>query len=700
MKLPHLAIDSVNLQAGSSTSQIGKIKLTDVNVHTHYDSKDHEQPVQASLDFANLDVSDILLSNSASMTAISQLQINGLRMAAGATDSVKRDAVPGPGGLSGGLPILFPVLLLIPLLALLAAPLYLIAKIVGAASKGIDDNKQKGMAADFSELTKSINFSVSSVNVHGFTTSGGQHVDSIDVKDITIAAGMNSATNLRAKKQSLEHRLEKLGDSPGSAAQASKLRDALKEVNDKMAQAEHDEEEHRQLRAEIAKGNLSDARGRAEMYVDIGSVDISGVRGTITANEPLHFGAIHGEGGSTALAQILGNQVETPQRTNANAAAGQRSAPLAEQRDLGDFELDLHDVKTGKVVVEGGIRTEADIQEEIDALKNSKDGPEYPSQIADLEALLPKARRYAIMQQKGLSHLSENKIENDKLLLEYMQLRTELTAKPALIIASARAKDAKFTADASIHIGFKASEFEMTGIELPKQGKRIERLYAQDLDIRANIGTNLANFTQWRKYLQDGDLNATTIRLEDYQDVKGGKAAKLIAINRLKAHADFGADGKRNASAHITAGAVEDGKDVPAIEISGVNLRLSVAILKRQLAQIQDIKVEDLPAAKRQLFIKRRQELTAMLKTLEVLTKAVEVDAQALDKASEAKKPAIYRRLVRDQAALEEWEKTIAVKRLTVSGLDLNIDQLGDILASDHDVSKHGFHVVGGGKDQ
>lgn len=710
VSLPQLVIERVNLQNKDSTFQCGKVTLHNLRIDQSFDDEDLSQPLQASLDFASLEVSDILMSKSESITACTQLQLQQLHISAGANDHFSGAQSPPKVSQSGGVLVNFPLLPLLPLLALAGAGYLLISKLISsvriAKDNGVDTSKAGGMAEDFRELTKSINFSLAALNVHGVTTSGGQHVEAVEIRQLQVGTGMTKAANLLAKKQSLQARLNQLEDKPKAAAERDLLKQELEKADKAWQKENAKTARYQQLRRLIASGKLSPAQlsdvqaeldkydfdSKSESYVDIASLEVRGVRGSITSKEPLHINGIHGEGGGNALLGLLGTgKVETPAHTSQQAQ--QRPPAIVDDKQAAAFELQLRDVSTGKIEVAGGVWSSEELQRKIKELEDSKEADK--EEIDKLQALQFAAVQYEHMMQTGVSRLSPTQ------LARFKQYRAQLQRQPALILAKVEAKNARLALNLGAgQIGFRADSFDIDGIEVPERGLAIRRLHAEQFALDASVGGSLLRFLEWRKYLQNGQLSAKTISLEDIDDQKSGFAVKRVAFNRLQAGVDFdpGQKGVRNARVTLQAGAKEEGKDVAGVEIDGANLRLTAAILLRQLGQAERVDPTKLSPAQKRKFEQHKKELIQQLKLLEKLNQALAQD-QALQAKTPGERQRQEKRIARDKAALEEWQKSVAVRRLTVSGLNLEISDLGDVLDEKYKLMEHGFNLQGGGKN-
>ena len=165
-------------------------------------------------------------------------------------------------------------------------------------------------------------------------------------------------------------------------------------------------------------------------FIDIGSVEASGISGTVTSKEPIRLTGIHGEGGGAALTDLFALPTATDKELSRRSGAGERpDAPLADKQE-GKVSIELGDVHTGEVAFGGGVRTVADIDKKLAELEPVKKVPEIVPLYESLQLLRPKAERYELMVRHGLSALTPTQLD------EFRELRRVLTAQADLIVKS------------------------------------------------------------------------------------------------------------------------------------------------------------------------------------------------------------------------------------------------------------------------
>jgi len=579
--LPELLIESANVQLASSTLQSGAITLKNLHIHTAYDAEDLGQPTQAHVELASVEARDLLLAKSSSMITVSRLALQALRLAAGTVDTV----TGGNKGEREGRSVPFP-LLVVPLLALfvlLGLPVYLYRKIAGLFQQGLESNTGEHFAADVAERTKAIEFSFSSLDVDGLTTSGGQHIEHIGVRDFAVRLGLNKPTRLRAEKASIEQRLALLQSKPEASETAAKLATRKADIEAELQQVDKDEQEYIQIKKQILAGGLIpsqedalqarltalDFESKGAAFIDIGSVEASGVAGTVTSKEPITLTNIHGEGGSAALAQLVGMPTATDQELSRRAAVGERTDPLLAEGTEGGLSIELGDVHTGEISIGGGIRSVADIDRKLEELANLKNAPEIAPLYESLQLLRPKAERYELMVQHGVSTLTPTQLE------EFRELRRVLAAQASLIIRSIDIT--RLTLDvnlASGRVDVGAQSARIAGIQLPEKGIDIDEVIARGLGVGALPAGGLLKWEDWKKNLKDADgkvdlLQASGVRSK-YHGLLFEKATWTGAYAKMKDRGDFLEAGLKN------------------MTVEGIGIAPRIGLLSQRLAGLEE----------------------------------------------------------------------------------------------------------------
>ncbi|OGB24078.1 MAG: hypothetical protein A3I66_11430 [Burkholderiales bacterium RIFCSPLOWO2_02_FULL_57_36] len=694
--LPELLIDSTNIQLAGSTLQSGPVTLKNLHLHAAYDSEDLGQPAQAHVEMDSLEASDLLLAKSASMITVSKLMLQTLRLAAGTVDTV----TGGNKGERKGRYVPFP-LLVIPLLALfmlLALPVYLYKKIAGLFSQGLESGTKEQFGADIAQRTKAIDFSFSSLSVDGLTTSGGQHIAKVGITDFAVRVGLNKATRLRAEQASLDQRLAQLQGKPAAKEAVAKLTERKAAVDAELAQAEKDEQEYLRIKKQILKGGLTpdqqdalqkrldalkfEEKGAA--FIDIGSVEASGISGTVTSKEPIRLTGIHGEGGGAALTDLFALPTATDKELSRRSGAGERpDAPLADKQE-GKVSIELGDVHTGEVAFGGGVRTVADIDKKLAELEPVKKVPEIVPLYESLQLLRPKAERYELMVRHGLSALTPTQLD------EFRELRRVLTAQADLIVKSidiTRLTLDVNAADGRVDVG--AASARIAGIQLPAKGIEIDEVIARGLGVGALPAGGLLNWQDWKKNIKDADgkvdlLQATGVRSK-YHGLLFEKATLTGPYAKVKDRGDV----------------LEAGLEKMTVE--GIGIAPRIGLLRQRLAGLEE-KAKVVPKPDK---AKLDAEIAALRSKITELQGLSDARVAAYLQLEKARTPEEIRAA---KQAVAESDLTIIMglaeygaSRIELEDFGARVSGAGDVLGSGFDVDrilKRGVRIEGTGPDK
>lgn len=541
LELPELKIASTNVQLGGSTLQTGELTLSGLVLDAAFDQPDMAQPARAEARFDRLDASDLLLAKSQRMLTITRLVVSALRLAAGTMDTV----APGAGG-PRGIAIPFPLLVvpMLALFALLALPVFLYRKIASLVDQGLESATGEHFAADIAERTKSISFTLASLDVDSLTTSGGQHIGHASVREVGVRVGLNKATRLEAESRSLAQRIRTLEGQPAAAEALDALRKRRAEVDAAHAALEQDELEYVRLMKELRSGSPSTARQQdiqkrldalkfeqgGGAFIDIGAIELAGVSGTLTAREPIRLDHIHGEGGGAALSQFVALPTAGDAELSRRSDAGERPGPSLAAGQDGGFVLDLGNIHTGELRIGGALRSVDDIDRQLAGLDPRR--AELAPLIEALKTLRVKAERHALMVQHGVSQLDARQ------LAEYRQLRTDLAAQAALVVQQLDIVHARLDADvATGRLGFSAESLRAAGIDAPARGLHVDEIIGRGLGVSAIPTGGLLAWTDPGRALKDaeGHIDGLEVRgaRSDYQGLLFEKATLTGAYARL-----------------------------------------------------------------------------------------------------------------------------------------------------------------------
>lgn len=502
-----LSIESVNLQFANTTFQTGTIRLSNLELTASYDTGELREPTNASLSLGSVNLLDMLVAGRDSMLTLSRLFLSSARIGAGTTDASKPGTTAPRGGHHIPIPILGP----------LAGLIYNIFRLTGwLGAETFTSEAKQGIGRGLGQL-RALDMGFSSLVVEGFQTSGGQNIAEVKVADFALRAGLNKTTALRAKIASLDQRSRRLhanGDLQKAAALDEQRVAAEKElaglaaaetrvleIQQILMNGSPSDEERAVLQTDLNKLALESS---GEMYLDVGSMSAQGVSGMVTADEPIVFNGVHGEGKSQAFSAGLGLQLLTPERLQ-QIAKGDNPKTLAEMG--GELTVDLGNLHTGRLAIGGGIRSSKDIDERLKDLEPKKDsyefGPLY-RHLVDLQIAAVKYEQYVAV---GISALDETQ------LAHFRRLRDLLTKEPDIVFGSIDLIEAQLKVDISGRLSVGAKEATLKNIRMPERGLSIVELKALNILASAGATGGLAGWFDPKENLESGTLSAESIRV-------------------------------------------------------------------------------------------------------------------------------------------------------------------------------------------
>lgn len=676
--LPELKIESVNFQGAGQTIQAGNITLKGLYIDVAYDTEELQQPTYARLETQSLELRDLLVAFRTKMAAVNRLFLGGLHVGAGTVDTKTQPQTAPRDG------YYFPV----PFLATIGTLIYYLFKF-----KGWGTDTPAVEMAHGAEQIKAMEVTFSSLEVSGLTTSGGQSVASIKVADFALRVGMNKATMLRAQIGSLEQRAKRLrdrGDTQGAEKlqqekeKAKSALDALKKdekrliiIQDKILHGGISKEEESKLQTEIEKINL-EAEGGA--FLDIGSIEASGISGTVSAKSPLKLENLHGEGKSPAMAAGFGLGVVTDAELIKRVTKGTEPKPLAEQG--GDFRLEIEKFRAEEVSVGHGIRTSKDIEAKLKELEPEKDNWQIAPYYQQLQELQLMAVRYDQYVALGVSSLDKAQ------LADFRNLRESLTKDPDIIFGTIDLTRVYISANLTTGgIGVGAEEATLSNIRLPERGLTIDEVKARGIGVNAGVQGGLAGWLDWKKNLQSAGAGADFLQIAGVRDRNAGLLFEKATLTGAQA-------GIKERGNIAEAG-------IGSLVVEGLGLVPRIGLLKQRLAGLEK-KSNPTDAEKKEIT-----QLKEKIPALEALT---EQRAKAFQMRDKAKTP--EERAAAEQAIMEsEGAIMIGVAQYGAARLELDEfgiratgagDVLGDVLSGGFNLPKvleRGVTIQGTGPD-
>lgn len=664
--LPELAIASVNYQSGGLTFQAGNIALKNLQLRASYDTDELLQPTQGRVTADKLEFNDLLLIARASMTAIKRIAVAGIRAKAGTTETGKDNSAKRESG----------SYLAFPFMTILSALVYYLFKL-----KGWGTEKPGTEVTHGAEQVRAAELGFDSLEVTGVTTSAGQYLGRIEVRDFALRAGANKTTYLRAKVASLDQRIQRLKAQAGTPDAIAKLEGQKQQAAKDLAHLEPSEKRFLELQRKALHDDKNfTAADQKEMdalqkdliggaFLDIGGIKVSGIAGQVTAQD-VEIGAIHGEGKSAALGLTFATDADMIQRL----AAGERRKSVIDEASDAQLGLDIEKIETGKITVRGmptaeeiGARIKA-----IDQLRaDNHDETLLETDRTKLEDLLQARQRYERFAAIGVSSLKpEDRAQFDK---DYGLL----THAPELIdlsIQHVRLDNLRVGLDAqgrgaSLGVG----EARISGIELPGKGVSLQELHAKNLRGSVASERGLAGLLDIRHAgALQASAGADLIEATGFKSKFSGIGAEKITLK------DFGID------ANYKDKSTTLGVHAKQIEVTGVTTETTVAALRYQKRKLLE-KQAAARASKKQLSKGEIQQLKDLNSLIEAFESAMDSLAEAervlaSDSSTDAEKADARRRKESDESTLAFLKKQVAIKRLTINDLNIELSGLGDVL--------------------
>jgi hypothetical protein len=678
--LPELRIDSVNHHSAGLTFQCGMLTLKNLHLSVAFGTEDETQPSHARLEAGDLTIRDLLLAFRDSLIAVAHLAVAGPRIAAGTTSTEKASGEKPRAGYH------VPV----PFLARISAAIWYLFKYKGWwGAQSPMNAAEEGL-----ELLRAAEISFGSLHVEGVTTSSGQSIGAIDVHDFAARIGLTRPAYLRAQIGSLDQRIKQLkADKAGEEAvsplttQLAKAQTELKELAPKETELVQLETKYIHNRGDFTpedRKRLDELQQNLTggAFVDIGSIDVSGISGTVTA-EPVHLKGIHGEGQSAALGigfvtdeDFIRKFAGGEERFDPNAAE-KRQPKLSTQVGDAKFALEIATFHTGKITV-GGVPTAKDLDDRLAELEKVKDLPGYEGPYAKLRDLRDKALLYERYAAIGISALSSEQREKARTL------REELMREPRLVIQSIDLVRAHLDVNLIENtIGVGADEARIKGIDYREKGIEVDEIYAKNLRAKAGASGGIDGWLEWRKNLRTAGAGAELLQFKGVRSSISGFGAEEITIE------DLGLD------ATLGGGQTTAGIRARKIEVKGASTASSAAVLRYREKKLLEKK-------------SRTKAEGEQLKEIQYLLRAFEAEETRLKEAAEVLKketatPAEKIAALKSQQTSSETvaflQRQMEIKRLTINDLNIEVSGLGDVLAPDYSFGKavdEGITVRGG----
>lgn len=678
-----LELSASNLDLAAIRYPLGDIlfsaeggQISGLNLSLNIGTREATRPTNMILQIERLDLTDTLLVQRGSMTAINGIHLSGLDVRLG-RNALTGDMAEAETG--------FDPIALFPLTPLLKATGFVMGldDRVSEITTGLTEPPNPSpLVVSFDELT-----------LTGITTSSGQYVQSTTIENARIGVAgtvddylailwesvqANVSQKVRLiravqdmptgdQRTALEQRVEEL------AVRVRALNTLSQQILAAQATVTRLTSDEMPALSEADQHSLTEAQGvlapyqRGGITLDVGGLTVRGLLGNIDASIP-RLTDLHGHGaGSAGLlafltdSEALGRIIEGPAHRNATVS------DLA--RETSEFRLELPDFTLEEVTIRASIPTLAETQGAVDRADDALAARTWdPRLIAARAAALLRhtnTERYLKLAAAGVTHLTG---EDGR---ELRDLRTALLAAEAVYIHHLEVEDATagFSAESGSLI-LAAEAFRATGDD-SLTGPQGAAIRAGDLSIGAaegrnielSIGVNggLQDFSNLSDRLARVGLTGTSFNATDI-----AHQGMDITLDRI------GAEGF-NIALDTRAGVLEAQADT--LGIDGLHGRASRAWVETQIAALS-AKPLNLRTSADEDALRHFNEALDTIAGFETLLE--QLDTEIIAAAPEDRERLIGERADAIHLYLL-WEQRFAARSGTVDGLGVRVSGLGPL---------------------
>ncbi len=674
-----LDIAAIHYPIGDTKLQTGAGSIRNLTLRIRGSAAGFAAPAMVDLYAGELVFHDVLLIKPDSMKGINTFDMRGLSLLAGSTgtnfDRLK--ASRGPSGTP------------VPVFAGIVYVMHL-----GTATRGLD-GIVKGEEPATPTLPLEFDLSFDSIKLVGVTTSGGQFVESIELKDFSLRGGGDINVYRKALADSalrLEARLKQENSAFAAAESAldlSRHADAAAQLQRQLDRTRAELEHLKAAEAEVlrleekqksapdtftAADRIKLRRLKASLsgaVLDVGSIVIKGVAGyeaegadgTKTQRE-IKLDDVHGQGrGATSALGVLG---DPDQLRTLLGGASARTTYKGEGTEQTNFTLDIGHVEVPNVMLKGEIPSAKVAERDYRKFEAAHD-PWRPSHVAELARLKKRcdlaAERDRLLQEVGIRKFDAAQRKR------FSELSTELDAlekQGATTVGLILMEGTTLEFGGGEVIGVGAAKFNATDIR--KGATHIAGVSGENVQIGVEVTGGLTGLDEWREKLRKlmvkGDsLVATGITHED-MGVTIDRAS-LLGIDEASI------DNKdKSASARLKT---------KMVLIEGVHLRNIEDTLIREENYLKSFHGPPMKCQRERL-----QSITASLDELKTLRAALgKAEAKLAAAKSKQGKLAAQAAVEEAQKKLDNWAEQLVTKQVSVANADVTLSGLGDIFSAD-----------------
>jgi hypothetical protein len=709
MRAAKVLIDAIHYPMANLKIQAGKTEISGFYLHIQYPAPESPSGgahtvIRLRMDYARIE--DLSLIGPGSMTSINQVLLRDALvdlMPEGAALGTPRDEIAWGN-------IFF-------------TPLFNIIKITGLDLKdipilgslsvtGATERLAQGLQQPNTPL--GVKVLAGEVKISGLATSGGQFVDEIDLKDLSLRSTRGRA-GYKKWLQGEISRLEKESMELGAKAPDAKsvsfqtqrtLEIQLKSVRAELAGIEQAEAERRDLEQCQKTGQISpedqrklarlrdyldhlDEVGRGGVAADVGAATVKGVGGKIAMGD-LSLKELHGHGRSAGA--VLGFLFDSAAMNRLLRGPEYRPVIQGVEEKDPSFALRFQDLALNQVDVPGDIPTAEQADAEYDKILGEATANPFANDIGRdirlLRALRRKeaAHRYWLLAELALhtpQELKEEEVREFNQLRDYFRNQKKFHADT--ISFGPGALEIGHTAGTgTTQFSVFGENLEMT--QVSAGGLTANRIHGRQARIGAQFSEGLAGLLKNpRRALRAGGLTADELTIEGISHEQYGHLFDRFSLTK-----------------GVTAGVEQRGNKIEAgtgaLSVEGFGISPRLQLLRQRMIRLR-------------LRSPRTPEEDGQLQKLETdiawMEQYLRQRREAYQKWGGAKTP---EEKAAAQAIMDESDTAVVLRLaeygaagIVVNELGVRVTGLGDVFSENFDLDaalENGIQIEGSGPQE
>ncbi|MFT3766865.1 MAG: hypothetical protein QM820_15310 [Minicystis sp.] len=655
---PELDIVSIDMFLGQSKLRIGQSRLQGLSIKGFAPPAGQKGQLTIKVAIQHLDFEDLLFVQTDSMKGAAAVAVDGMTAK---LDQLKQDDGPS---------FHLPVPLIGPALDLLLSRVDRLIAIAGKAASSFTSDQPVAVGVELD---------VGAIQVRGLTTSAGQQVDSVFVKDLHLRYAQDEQKYFDYVMESLERRIadartagdeEKVKTLEAKREEAQKAKEAAVRDDARIAELERKESPSEEEQKELEKLRAAREQRRAGGAVlDATGIIATGVHGGTTADYMSARG-IHGEGSGpgmsfapVTLQSLAGGMpagATNPEEAKQNAAQGTKIGVTVESVDSRNIQARTD------------VPTQSEVEKAIADLEAEKEkGPLTPGKTEALDRLkvvLQKVIAYEALIREAHDTWAESE-RMKTLRAEIDAKRAELTEDLFRIRGHLRLNNVE-VAGGTNELGQTVviTAAGMSAEEVEVGQTKIKRVVGRGVAITGEAkGGVPAMFNRDR--IVGAGVAAESVELEGYRDSK-----RLVALQRIHL-GGIGAVVAANEGNATAEGEVRE------ILVNGVDLAGTLEMMRAERDRLAEIPKDKLTDEEKQ----REVKIGVALQDRDLLEAQVAEAQKAYDKAQGPQKAAAQKALKAAVDKLAAWGRTIA--EVHAVDLTIKLSGLGNVFAKGYDPS-------------